>query len=325
MDVDESPPTMERNASTAARDPRLRHLYFVSIRRRDAGAPYSLAAINCAVRELHAEVDVRCPAGGRDSCRAARIRRSLADARAAARTPLDDSLRVHVIVKHLPTIEDTLATRSTHVERFLYDSSKRPPWSSSAPFVDLSRVPPREFSERLQLLLNTWYTFRLAANPDVFYGVNDGNISAYGFDFAQLPADGRVAQSVVEESCRLMCTPSTQATLTHTVEVFTYNRRWMALLFLSSAVLLVTGLAGAAIGLRTHVPDMLGYVSSMTYNNRYLPLPNGGGVLDAMDRARMLFDLPVSVSDVRGGEEVGRLAFTSHADVRMLEDGRMYT
>jgi hypothetical protein len=90
-------------------------------------------------------------------------------------------------------------------------------------------------------------------------------------------------------------------------------------------VLLATGLAGTMLAWRTRVPDMLGYVMGMTNNNRYLPLPAGCGVLDAMHRARILWDLPVSVADVGGDDEVRRIAFTSYADARKLEKGRKYT
>jgi hypothetical protein len=73
---------------------------------------------------------------------------------------------------------------------------------------------------------------------------------------------------------------------------------------------------------RTRVPDLLGYVASVTYSNRYLALPECGGVLDAMHRARLVRDLHVCVSDVEGGNSVGRIAFTSAKNVRALEDGR---
>lgn len=75
---------------------------------------------------------------------------------------------------------------------------------------------------------------------------------------------------------------------------------------------------------RTLLPDMLGYVSSMTYTNDYFALPARGGVLDAMHQARLLFDQHVSISDANGASEVGRVAFTSRTDVRPLEKGRKY-
>jgi hypothetical protein len=155
-------------------------------------------------------------------------------------------------------------------------------------------------------------------------GDNPTNLSSYGFDFGKLPANRSVTKDEVNRSCRLACTQSTVATLTHTVEVFGYSRAWLALLFVCSGVLLATGVAGTLVGQRTRVPDILGYVASMTYNNRYLPLPEHGGVLDAMHRARILRDLPVSVGDVRGDDEVGRVAFTSEMAVRTMETGRKY-
>ncbi len=72
-------------------------------------------------------------------------------------------------------------------------------------------------------------------------------------------------------------------------------------------------------------PDLFGYVASMTYNNRYLALPRRGGVLDAMHRARLLRNLHVCVSDVDGGNSVGRIAFTTAKTVRALENGRKNT
>jgi hypothetical protein len=197
-------------------------------------------------------------------------------------------------------------------------------------FVDLSETPVRPFSDRLQLVVNSWYQLLLAGRSNIFFGDNPdptANPAAYGYDFAQLPADGNVSQAVVDESCKLFCSRSTQATLTRTVEVYTYNRLWLALLFAGSAVLLATGLAGKVLERRTLAPDMLGYVASMTYNNPYLPLRDhdgGGGALDAMQRVRLLGNMRVKFGDVRGDEDVGRLAFTLDSDTRALEKGRKY-
>jgi hypothetical protein len=192
--------------------------------------------------------------------------------------------------------------------------------------VNLAEVPPATFAARLQLVLNGWYQLTLAGESTVFFGDNPADPVAYGFDFAQLPADGNVSQAVVNESCKRFCSRGARATLTRSVEVFSYSRPWLALLFASAAVLLVVGLAGTALGRRTLAPDMLGYVASMTYNNRYFPLPDaGGGVLDAMHRVRILGDMRIAVGDVCGDEDVGRLAFTT-ADrpIRPLEKGRKY-
>ncbi len=205
----------------------------------------------------------------------------------------------------------------------------------------MSEVPPALFARRLPVLLNTWYQIMLMPG-DAFRGNGPADPAAYGFGFGQLPAAAAAAaatsngsvppppppppQSVVNQSCRWMCTHSTStAVLTHTQLVFTYHRAWLALLFASSGVLLLVGLAGIVVGGRTRVPDVLGYVASLTYHNACLPLPERGGVLDGMRRARILRDLPVCVSDVAGDNtDVGRVAFTSRPDAQRLERGRMY-
>jgi hypothetical protein len=189
-------------------------------------------------------------------------------------------------------------------------------------------VPPSVFAPRLQSVLNAWYQLLLVGESSVFFGDNPDpttNPAAYGYDFAQLPPNGNVSQAVVNESCKLFCSRSTQATLIRSVEVFSYSKLWLGLLFLCSAVLLATGVAGSVLRRYTLAPDMLGYVASMTYNNRYLPLPDSvRGELDAMQRVRILRNLRVSLSDVCGDEEVGRLAFTANPNVRALKKGRKY-
>ncbi len=133
-------------------------------------------------------------------------------------------------------------------------------------------------------------------------GGNPANaLSVYGFDFARLPADGATAQAEVDATCRLMCPRSAEAVVTHAMQVSAFDLLWLALLFACAAVLLAVGLAGTALGRHTLAADMLGYVASMTYDNRYVPLPGaGGGVLSAMERARVMPELRVCVNDVRG-------------------------
>jgi hypothetical protein len=256
-----------------------------------------------------------------------KMRRSVLDTRPEFHVPLEDDDHMEYIAESLPSHVGSATNASCSTELFLRDSTTVGPGGTADVYVNLSEVPPPTFAARLQLVLNAWYQLRLAGESTVFFGDNPPDPAAYGYDFAQLPANGSVAQAVVDASCRLFCSRSTQATLTHSVEVFAYSTLWLALLFISSAVLLATGLAGTALRGRALAPDMLGYVASMTYNNRYLPLPVNGGsdsALDAMERVRILGHLRVAVGDVAGDEEVGRLAFTANPHARPLQKGRKY-
>jgi hypothetical protein len=315
----------KRDAAAALRDRRSRRLFFASARRTAGTDEVMLSATKCVITESHVEVRVRCERGGKGGsggCRATALRRSLTDTRPEYVTPLDQRGFVTHLIRAMPMSYSTLGRFSSPTERFLHDSAMP---AFAAGFVNLAEVLPRIFADRLALMLNTWYMLSRANVNSVFMSGDPTNISTYGFDFgAQMPANGSVPQSVVNESCRIMCTRSAQATLTRSIEVFSYSRLWLALLFGSSAVLFATGLAGAAISMRTRMPDMLGYVASMTYNNQFLPLPEDGGMLDAMHRTRILHDLRVSISDVESSGDVGRIAFTSNTPVHALEKGRKY-
>ncbi len=317
------PVASRANVSALARDPRPRRLFFGSVRRRDdASGELSLSATQCTVTETHAEVAVRCPTGRRD-CTATHMRRSRVDTRPEFGSPLDYAVLLRFITQTLPFVSLNGGTASTPAELFLRHGT-RYVRQEAGKYVDLSEVPPPLFARRLMLVLNTWYQVILTGGP-VFMGDAPANVSAYGYDFGQLPANGSVPQSVVDRSCWYMCTRGTEARLTHSVQVYAYHPAWLVLLFACSGALLLTGLAGVVLSWRTSVPDMLGYVASMTYNNVYMPLPERGGALDAMHRARILRDLPVSIGDVCGDDkEVGRVAFTYLTDIRRLEKGRKY-
>ncbi len=317
------PYAARQNATAAMRDSRPRRLYFVSARRPSQSKEYTLSAIKCSLAQIAVEVAVQCPT--LRECKATKVRRSLANTRAAGpSTPLDATSRRSFFFFTLPFVEKTSPIRSSMTELFLRDSVELASVTPQAPYVNLADVPPPVFARRLQLVLNTWFQLTLATESAIFYGDNPADPAAYGFDFGRLPANGSVAQPLIEHACRLFCTRSTGAVLARSAEVFTYSRVWLALLFASAGVLVAAGLAGFVVGWKTRTPDMLGYVASMTYNNAFLPLPSGGGVLDAMERARILRDLRVSISDVKGADSTGCLAFTSYTDVRPLGIGRQY-
>jgi hypothetical protein len=323
--LDASVPSAEwNNASVIAQDPRTRVLHFVSSYPNGNVSEKSLSATNCSVTETHVEVAISCHTG--HLCRATNMRRSLVDKRPESGTPLDSVKRRQHMVASMPTLLVLNGTRQGDIEYFLGDS-KKPVLAvleSAFPY-DLSKVPTPLFSSRLMLLINSWYQIDLLRSSRVILGHFPANLSAYGFNFADTPADGKVDSTVVDNSCRHLCTQSTLATLTHAVEVYSYNQFWLILLISSSIVLLAIGLAGTVLGRYTHLPDMIGYVASMTYNNRHFELPGRkGGVLDAMCRTRILQDLPVAAGDVSGSEEVGKIAFTTGAIVHMLEKRRKY-
>ncbi|VUC22401.1 unnamed protein product [Clonostachys rosea] len=103
---------------------------------------------------------------------------------------------------------------------------------------------------------------------------------------------------------------TTIGVVTTTVEVYRVDKAWVALHLATSFVLLI--LAGLGLGLRFLIkgPDVIGYASSMTRDNAYIPLlQDSGSVLHGPTRARLLKDIRVQLADVRPESDAGYIAF----------------
>jgi hypothetical protein len=111
------------------------------------------------------------------------------------------------------------------------------------------------------------------------------------------------------------------------IEVYHCNYLWFALLMSSSVVLIMLGAIGSALGHLCHAPDMIGYVSSFTYNNPYMQVPAGGESLGAMERARLLRDMTVKIGDATVESDIGHVVFATarrSGTVGDLSAGKLY-
>lgn len=113
-------------------------------------------------------------------------------------------------------------------------------------------------------------------------------------------------------NCKNMA--STTATITRSTELYRASRLWIALLLISSLVLLVLGFMNIVLEPLCVAPDLLGYVSSMTRDNPYVDIPPGATALGGSRRARALKNIKVQISDVREDGDVGYIALRSISD-----------
>jgi hypothetical protein len=88
------------------------------------------------------------------------------------------------------------------------------------------------------------------------------------------------------------------------------NPYWLAVDMITCLILIVA--AVCCFWLRTHTvaPDVFGYVSSMTRDNPYLHLPEGGTAMSGVDRARALKKIKVRIADMSGDAAVGHIGLT---------------
>ncbi|KAF1836133.1 hypothetical protein BDW02DRAFT_646341 [Decorospora gaudefroyi] len=161
--------------------------------------------------------------------------------------------------------------------------------------VDLWKLPPDVFAERLTIIVNTFWqstygTTALGGNlpPNVTdTGVLIG--SSYGTNVTFNATEANIVQ---------LSSP-----------VYKLDWRWFSVLLLCSLVLLAAAYMGLVLKYITLAPDIIGYASSLTLLNPYVPTPTGGTTLDGLERAALLHDLPVRIGDVCPNEPVGAIAF----------------
>lgn len=122
---------------------------------------------------------------------------------------------------------------------------------------------------------------------------------------------------------RIQATSQANATVTFALgRYYKCNWVWLGLGLAALAVLQCLAVTTVILRLLTHVPDVLGYVSSMTIENPYLrgkemaPLHRGAPVsggpssaMDGLERSRVLGDTQFGLVDVDGMENVGKIAF----------------
>lgn len=320
-----------------------RELLFVSqYATTNSGNEIGLNIATCSLSQTHVEAFVQCKAS---TCATTKLRKSLEDTRSTSLTGLEHGTIMFAFAKQFPRAVK-FTTGSSPTEHFLANTSAfpfvqqvgHPP--SDVMFTNLSRVSPDLFSKRLSLVMNTFY--QLSIQPTGYFGSLPQNLSLYGPDTdtfddinAYLPKNLTATEhtfsdwyTTFEQQTQDIKSPfiaaTTSAIITATEQIFVCNFAWLALLLAASTITLITGGVALVLKRRTLGPELFGFVTSMTYENPWVKVPDGGTTLDAMERARLLKDLEVYVGDVRGSDRVGHIALAAGVPIRKLERGRLY-
>ncbi|KAH3912226.1 hypothetical protein HBH56_123310 [Parastagonospora nodorum] len=322
---------------------RPRELLFASVYgiSRD-GNDQGLNIARCTLHQQHVEALVLC-AG--TQCAVTQLRKSRTDKRPDTLTAFEALSVFDPFAREFPTAIK-FNEGSSPTELFMSNTSTFPfvqrvgRLIATEAYTDLSKVPIDDFSQRLSLVLNTYY--QLSTQSSGYFGSLTNNLSAYGPDTlpvtdvnVYLPANLSATehtftewfldfQQRVDRLESPFMGATTTAKKTTKREIFVCNFAWLALLLSSSTVILITGSMALILKRRTLGPEMFGFVSSMTYENPWVKIPQGGTMLDAMERSRLLRDVEVHVGDVRGQEDIGHIAFATGHPVSKLQRGRLY-
>ncbi|KAF2226777.1 hypothetical protein BDZ85DRAFT_316249 [Elsinoe ampelina] len=174
--------------------------------------------------------------------------------------------------------------------------------------IGCSGLPDDRFSRRLRLAVNTYV--QLSADPtlSVVKGV---------------PVDDRQdswSWATKSEAIKLPGSFLKAEARTRSLHgLYRVNWAWLIVLVLTSTVLLACSISTLVLGSYIKAPDILGHISSQTYDNLHVTIPAGGSFLDGMDRSRLLWDAEVKVGDIDPIAKVGHIAFATPSDERYVE------
>lgn len=195
---------------------------------------------------------------------------------------------------------------STNSEKWMYNPESF--IGATYDYVQLYKLPVETLTERLNIIWNTFFQST--------YGT-----TALG---GNLPKN---LSSLAEPATSSLTFNATTAQLSvPSPPVYKTNWNWFALLLIASIILQIAAYTGLVLKYWTCVPDIIGYASSMTLLNPYVPTPTGGTTLHGLERAALLHDMPVRIGDVCANEPVGAIAFAKADEGRVarLDRKRFY-
>jgi hypothetical protein len=108
--------------------------------------------------------------------------------------------------------------------------------------------------------------------------------------------------------------------------VYAINVPWMALYFISVAVMFFAAVISLIMRYRCHAPTLLGYVSSLTRDSAHFDNGEmtGNSAESGTQTTKRLRNLRVMVGDTKAGEDVGKIAFVPISVAGRVKRKRWY-
>jgi hypothetical protein len=276
----------------------------------DNNQNYSVAECNLSFEYVEANVSCETLSGCRTS--SMRILDLFSDNYGESNDSFTRSNMITIEASLLPNVDNSGtgaagARQATNAENWIAD-----PWDFMGlryDNVDLYKMSPELLGERLTIIWNTFWQSTYAT-------------SALG---GNLPKN-LTTLSEAQAQSNLQFLATNAQTLDRTTQIYKTNWQWFTALLVSSIILQIAAYTGLILKYMTLAPDIIGYASSLTLLNPYIPVPTGGTTLHGLERAALLHDLPVKIGDVCANEPVGAIAVAKGDDSRVgrLDRKRWY-
>ncbi|KAJ4381852.1 hypothetical protein N0V86_003218 [Didymella sp. IMI 355093] len=214
----------------------------------------------------------------------------------------DVFLRGTIMANHMNTMTsvDTIGVTSptrgaTVMEKWMFDPTD-PIGVRMYDMVNLYELPAEVFAERLTILWNSFFQSTYAAR-------------ALATNLDKATSTNITGNSPTEA---FISFNATETLASQRRDVYRVNWKWFGVLLSCSLVLLSAAYAGLVLKYLSNAPDIIGYASSLTMLNPYVPTPTGGTTLHGLERTALLHDMPIRLGDVCPNEQVGAIALAAN-------------
>ncbi|KAF4627622.1 hypothetical protein G7Y89_g10535 [Cudoniella acicularis] len=256
--------------------------------------PSSVTVWNCSVNLDTRNLTVLCKPsglGGNSIC----TFQNVTESTHSTPTPLSDDIIAMKMFQAWPIVDPGAVNSSSITEKYLSSGSDSINLLNS--IVDLSQIDNATFSTRLTAVFNTfWLLSRSPNTPNTYIESPINTISS--------------TPLVIQPFTIVVC-----------------NWVYFTILTFTSVLLIISAISAAWMHYQVSTPDILGYVSSMTIENPYTPIPGiqpgSGSALDGLERTRLLKEMRVQIGQVPLDGDAWKFAFaTQGGGVMKYRKGR---
>ncbi|KAJ5902598.1 hypothetical protein N7495_003126 [Penicillium taxi] len=180
--------------------------------------------------------------------------------------------------------------------------------------ISLYEMEPELFSQRLTTLVNSFYMARLGyqfMTRTSFNGLQQsshGNSTSVKSELGPVLFKSIVGNGVVTDSeLTLIASPG-----------------WITALVLTIFVMVAASIITFFVESATLIPDVLGYVSSLTRDNPHIPLNDTPTMVGGLERTRLLGSIRLRMGDVTSSDEVGTLHVGKISSTERSKSSRKY-
>ncbi|KAJ5109427.1 hypothetical protein N7456_006102 [Penicillium angulare] len=179
--------------------------------------------------------------------------------------------------------------------------------------ITLYELDPQIFSQRLTQMINSFYMSRLGYRFMTRTSLTGLQLSASG------------DETIVKSDTGSAKFSSASGKGIHVNSDLTLHTDpgWITAFILTIVVMVLASILTFYLGSTTLIPDILGYVSSLTRNNPHIPVSDVSVVVGGLQRTRLLGPMVLRMGDTTPGDDVGtlavgRLSSTTRSNARRL-------